>query len=81
MELELAPRRLATGAVWLALPARPTQVTLDAKVLPEKAIRAIASGVWSVTCRVDRSGTLKVGWTPEEPRAQDANTQGDQTAT
>jgi len=81
MELELAPRRLATGAVWLALPARPTQVTLDGKVLPEKAIRAIAYGVWSVTCRVDRSGTLKVRWAPEEPRAQDGNSQGDQAAT
>jgi hypothetical protein len=80
-ELELAPRRLATGAVWLALPARPTQATLDGKVLPEKSIRAIASGVWSVTCRVDRSATLRVMWKPEEPRAEDVNTQGDQAAT
>ena len=79
-ELELAPRRLATGAVWLALPDRPTRATLDGKVLPEKAIRAIASGVWSVACRVDRSGTLKVTWKPEEPQAEDAATQDDQAA-
>ena len=80
LELELAPRRLATGAVWLALPARPTEATLDGTALPEKAIHAVASGVWSVTCRVDRVGTLTVAWKPEEPRADDISTQDDEAA-
>jgi Alpha galactosidase C-terminal beta sandwich domain len=76
LELELTLGRQATGSMWLALPARPTHASLNGAVLPAKAIRAIASGVWSVTCRVDGAGTLAVDWTPEASPAEDADAPG-----
>lgn len=62
LTLALDIGRFARGAVWLALPSRPTTVTLDGDVLPEKAVRAVASGIWSITCKINRTGTLRVQW-------------------
>ncbi len=54
--------RFARGSLWLALPNRPKAVILDDEPLPEKAIRAVASGIWSITCRINHVGTLRVQW-------------------
>ena len=58
--LGLALGRAARGAVWVALPARPETVWLDGEVLPAKAVRAVAPGVWSIACQVNRSATLRI---------------------
>ncbi len=60
MTLEIG--RIAKGAVWLSLPRRPSQVTLDGQALPEGAVHAVASGVWSVSCQIVSVGTLRIGW-------------------
>jgi alpha-galactosidase len=57
--------RVARGAVWLALPARPEHVYLDEVELPEKAVRAVAHGVWSIQCRINHTGTLRI--VPKSP--------------
>jgi alpha-galactosidase len=54
--------RFARGSLWFALPGRPQAVTLDGEPLPDKAIRAVASGIWSVTCRINHTGTLRLRW-------------------
>lgn len=59
--------RVAEGAVWFALPARPRTVHLNGKPLGERAVRAIASGVWAVNCRIAGSGTLNLNWSPRPP--------------
>ncbi len=65
LTLRLNLGRLAQGAVWLALPSRPTLVTLDDHELPCAAVRAVASGVWSITFRVRGAGTLRIVWDPQ----------------
>ncbi len=52
--------RIAKGAVWVALPTRPQRVELDGVELPEKAVRAVAHGVWSIESRIDHVGTLRI---------------------
>jgi alpha-galactosidase len=54
--------RFARGSLWLSLPARPRVVALDGEPLPEKSVRAVASGIWSITCRINRVGTLLIQW-------------------
>jgi alpha-galactosidase len=54
--------RAARGAVWLSLPARPDSVWLDGGLLPAKAVRAVAPGVWSIACQVNRVATLRIAW-------------------
>ncbi|MGC9468594.1 MAG: glycoside hydrolase family 36 protein [Anaerolineae bacterium] len=54
--------RLAKGSVWLALPSRPEAVYLDDKQLPEKAVRAVASGIWSISFSLNREGVVRVLW-------------------
>jgi alpha-galactosidase len=54
--------RVAKGSIWLSIPSRPKAVSLDGEPLSDKAVRAIASGVWSVTCRIAGSGTLTLDW-------------------
>ena len=60
--LSIVLGRAARGAVWLALPARPEAVWLDGELLPAKAVRAVAAGIWSISCQVNRSGALRVAW-------------------
>ncbi|HOT90632.1 MAG TPA: alpha-galactosidase [Anaerolineae bacterium] len=62
LTLTLDIKRLARGEVWLALPARPKTVLLNDKPLSVDAVRAVASGVWAVTCYINHSGTLQIGW-------------------
>jgi alpha-galactosidase len=62
LSLTLDIGRFARGSLWLALPGRPHTVILNGEPLAEKAIRAVASGIWSVTCRIDQTGTLSVQW-------------------
>lgn len=62
LALTLDLGRLARGEVWLALPCRPTEVLLNDKPLPDKAVRAVAVGVWAVACYINRVGTLHVRW-------------------
>ena len=64
LALTLELGRLARGEVWLSLPARPIAAFLNDKPLPEKAVRAIAAGVWAVACYINRTGTLRVRWEP-----------------
>lgn len=59
--------RVAKGSIWLSLPARPKAVSLGGEPLPDKAVRAIAAGVWSVTCRIAGSGTLTLDWLDPDP--------------
>lgn len=60
LTLELA--RFAQGEVWLSLPTRPHTVILNGEQLPDSAVRAVASGIWSIACRVPRTGVLQVHW-------------------
>lgn len=62
LSLTIELGRIAKGAVWLALPARPKSVLLDGEPLPDKAVRAVASGVWSVNCRIVGAGTISLDW-------------------
>jgi len=62
LALDLDLGRTAKGAVWLALPSRPSHAALNGDPLPDKAIRAIAPGVWSITCRIPNTATLAVSW-------------------
>jgi alpha-galactosidase len=52
--------RVARGAIWIALPSRPERVYLGEVELPEKAVRAVAHGVWSIQCQVSRTETLRI---------------------
>jgi alpha-galactosidase len=61
-EISISLGRLAEGAVWLDLPSRPQAAFLNDAPLPDRAIRAVASGIWSVTCRINRTATLRVTW-------------------
>jgi alpha-galactosidase len=54
--------RGAKGAVWLSLPVRPHQVIRNDEVLPKDVVHAVASGVWSVNCRINGEATLRVLW-------------------
>jgi alpha-galactosidase len=62
LSLTVDLERFARGSLWLALPGRPQAVTLDDERLPDKAIRAVASGIWSITCRINHVGKLRVQW-------------------
>ena len=62
LQVTLEIGRLARGAVWLSLPRRPSEVTLDGQALPESAVHAVASGVWSVSCQLVCVGTLRIRW-------------------
>ncbi len=59
VSLALEIGRVAQGEVWLALPARPTGVWLDDVLLPPEAVRAIAPGIWAITCTLKRRGVLR----------------------
>ncbi len=61
--------RVAEGTVWLALPRRPSEVLLDGEPLGERAVRAVASGIWSISYRVHHVAHLEVAW-PEEGREE-----------
>ena len=58
--LTLQLGRVATGEVWLALPAAPREATLDGEPLSQEAIRAVARGVWAFKIRLSGVGTLRV---------------------
>lgn len=73
MILSVDIQRVAKGAIWLALPGRPTEVTLDGVDLPDKVVRAVASGVWSITCRIAGSAELRVSWA-RSPAAKELDT-------
>jgi alpha-galactosidase len=53
--------RLADGEVWLALPSRPTSITLNDQPLDDVS-RAVGSGVWSIAFRFNRTAELRVSW-------------------
>lgn len=60
MAVEL--ERLGRGAVWVALPGRPSAVYLNDTPLPDGATRAVASGVWAISCDINRTGILRIVW-------------------
>ncbi|HQE92831.1 MAG TPA: alpha-galactosidase [Anaerolineae bacterium] len=62
LTLTLEVQRLARGEIWLALPSRPRAVFLNDKPLPDDARRLVATGVWTVTCSINRRGTLRILW-------------------
>ncbi len=62
VSLTLEVKRLARGEVWLALPTRPKSAFLNDKPLPDDAVRIVATGVWAVTCYINRRGALRVTW-------------------
>lgn len=62
VRLSLKLNRLADGAVWLALPSRPTVMTLNDEPLPDDACRAVGSGVWAISVRFNRTAELRAGW-------------------
>ncbi len=54
--------RLADGVVWLALPQRPTSITLNEELLSGDACRAVSSGIWAIAFRFNRTAELQVSW-------------------
>lgn len=66
LTMTLTLDRLASGEVWLALPARPNAVFFNETALPETAVRTVSRGIWSVSCRLNRVGDLRVEWPEPE---------------
>ena len=62
VRLSLKLNRLAEGAVWLALPSRPTTVTLNDEPLSDEACRAVGSGIWAINFRFNREAELRASW-------------------